>query len=104
VNWITSDGFSLRDVHRERVGDILVGTKFSNGQGADKMGQQLQSWRSGTWQNHWLSMLIETMETVSRPEYRAVPCDRSVLVAFRAHLARPVISRAGDAPRFSLRN
>jgi hypothetical protein len=53
------------------------------------MGQQLQPWRSGDGERLWLSMLIDTMEEVSRPEIRAVPCDRSVLAAVSAQLARP---------------
>jgi hypothetical protein len=53
------------------------------------MGQQLQPWRSGDAEKIWLSMLIDTMEEVSRPEIRAVPCDRSVLAAVREQLARP---------------
>jgi hypothetical protein len=59
------------------------------------MGQQIQSrrsgnsWRSGTGQNSWLSMLVDAMEKFSRPEVRAVPCDQLTLAAFRAHLARP---------------
>jgi hypothetical protein len=31
------------------------------------MGQQLQHWRSGGGEKLWLSMLIDTMEEVSRP-------------------------------------
>lgn len=53
------------------------------------MGQQLQTWRSANSQRAWLSLLIKTMEEVSRPERRAVPCDGHVLAAFRAQLARP---------------
>jgi hypothetical protein len=68
------------------------------------MGQQLQSWRSANGQNLWLSKLIDAMEKVSRPEYRAVPCDRSVLAAVRAQLARPAAPYARCAPRFGLRH
>jgi hypothetical protein len=53
------------------------------------MGQQLQPWRSENGQTRWLSMLIDAMEKVSSPEFRAVPCDLSVLAAVRAQLARP---------------
>jgi hypothetical protein len=53
------------------------------------MGQQLRTWRSGSGQRTWLSMLIDTMEEVSRPEVRAVPCDIGVLAALSAQLARP---------------
>jgi len=37
------------------------------------MGQQLQPWRSGDGEKLWLAMLIDTMEEISRPEFRAVP-------------------------------
>jgi hypothetical protein len=67
------------------------------------MGQQLQTWRSGKGESLWLSMLIDTMEEVSRPEYRRLPCDRSVLAKVRAQLARPA-SPYPNASRFSLRN
>ena len=53
------------------------------------MGQQLQTWRSVGGQRAWLSMLIDTMEEISRPEMRAVPCDGRLLAALHAQLARP---------------
>jgi hypothetical protein len=53
------------------------------------MGQQLQTWRSGGGDRQWLAMLVDAMEEVSRPETRAVPCDRLVLAAVEAQLARP---------------
>jgi hypothetical protein len=72
------------------------------------MGQQLQTRRVRTWpansEKLWLSMLIGTMEKVVRPEFRAVPCDRLVLAAVRAHLARPASACTHGASRFSLRN
>ena len=68
------------------------------------MGQQLQTWRSVGGQRAWLSMLIDTMEEISRPELRAVPCDISVLAALRAQLARPASARMPYATSFSLRN
>jgi hypothetical protein len=68
------------------------------------MGQQLQSWRSGDGEKLWLSMLIDTMEQVARPEIREIPCASSILVALRAQLARPVSAYAQYASRFSLRN
>ena len=49
-------------------------------------------------------MLIDTMEEISRPESRAVPCDISVLAALRAHLARPASARMPYATGYSLRN
>jgi hypothetical protein len=72
------------------------------------MGQQLQTRRVRTGpansEKLWLSMLIDAMEKVVRPELRAVPCDRRVLAAVRAHLARPASAYAHGASRFGLRN
>jgi len=73
------------------------------------MGQQLQTSRSEGWRREgadrrWLSMLINTIEEVSRPEIRAVPCDPFVLAALRAQLARPAASLALGGSVFSLRN
>jgi hypothetical protein len=68
------------------------------------MSQQLQPWRSENGRNRWLSMLIDAMEEVSRPESRAVPCDLSVLAAVRAQLACPALPYVHGASRFSLRN
>jgi len=68
------------------------------------MGQQLQPWRSGEGEKLWLSMLIDAMEEVSRPEFRAVPCDRAVLAAVRAQLARPASPYPYCGSQFSLRN
>jgi len=68
------------------------------------MGQQLQPWRSEGGQRLWLSMLVDTMEEASRPDFRKVPCDPSVLIAVEAHLARPASAYAVGASRFSLRN
>jgi hypothetical protein len=53
------------------------------------MGQALQTWRSGSEQRAWLSLLVDTFEEVSRPEISIVPCDSQVLAALRAQLARP---------------
>ena len=68
------------------------------------MGQHLNMWRSGSGQRVWLSRLIDTMNEVSRPELRAVPCDISVLTALRAQLARPASVRMPFATPYSLRN
>jgi hypothetical protein len=71
------------------------------------MGQQLQASqfrRSGDRDRLWLSMLIDTMEKVSRPEFRTLPCDPSILMALRAQLARPVTCYAHCGSEFSLRN
>jgi hypothetical protein len=68
------------------------------------MGQQLQPWRSGDGEKLWLSMLIDTMEEISRPEFRAVPCDPSVVAAVRAQLARPASPCPYCGSYFCLRN
>jgi hypothetical protein len=68
------------------------------------MGQQIQGWRSASSQRLWLSMLIDTMEEISRPELRAVPCDDQVLAALRAQLGRPALARTPYASVYSLRN
>lgn len=49
-------------------------------------------------------MLIDTMEEISRPELRAVPCDSRLLAALRAQLARPASARMPHATSYSLRN
>jgi len=50
----------------------------------------------------WLSMLIDAMDDVARPERQAEPCDGRALAALRAQLALP--ARGGFVSRFSLRN
>jgi hypothetical protein len=65
---------------------------------------QFQDWRSGDGEKLWLSMLIDAMEQVSRPESRSAPCDRTVLVALRAQLARPASPYGHGCSHFSLRN
>jgi hypothetical protein len=52
----------------------------------------------------WLSMLVGTLEEVSRPEFRSLPCDPSVLIALGAQLARPASPCLYGASDFSLRN
>jgi hypothetical protein len=68
------------------------------------MGQQVQGWRSASGQRSWLLKLIETMEQISRPERRAVPCDAQLLATVRAQLARPALARSPYASNYSLRN
>ena len=68
------------------------------------MGQRLQTWRSQGDERLWLSMLVDTMEEVSRPEIRAVPCDPQILIALRAQLARPALPYPYGPSNFSLRN
>jgi hypothetical protein len=68
------------------------------------MAQQTQQWRSGNGEMAWLSTLVETLETLSRPVVRAMPCDPALLAAARAHLARPATLRGFYGSNFSLRN
>jgi hypothetical protein len=68
------------------------------------MSQQLQSWRGGDGHKSWLSMLVEAMEEISRPEFRALPVDASVLAAVRAQLARPASPYPYWGSQYSLRN
>ena len=66
------------------------------------MGQQLQQGRSAGGEKRWLSMLIDTMEEVSRSELRSQPCDRSVVTAVCAQLSRPAAPYAHQGSGFSL--
>jgi hypothetical protein len=68
------------------------------------MGQQVGQWRSGQGQKLWLSMLVDTMEALSRSELRGSPVSSSVLTALKAQLARPASLYAHGASPFSLRN
>jgi hypothetical protein len=106
VKQITFAGFSARHsgpVIRERVLGFRVG-KGDGIKAKEMVMGQLRTWRSGSDQRAWLSLLIDTMEQVSRPETRAVPCDINVLAAFRAQLARPATALAPYPSNFSLRN
>jgi hypothetical protein len=66
------------------------------------MGQQLGQWRSGDGARLWLSTLIDSMEEISRPEFRNLPCHPSVLLAVEAQLALPAAACGHSG--FSLRN
>lgn len=66
--------------------------------------QQTQRWRSGTGEMAWLSMLTDTMEKWSRPEFRAISCDPAIVAAVKAQLARPAIPQGFYGSNFSLRN
>jgi hypothetical protein len=68
------------------------------------MAQRFQPWRSGRGERQWLSMLIDTMEKIARPEVRARPNDQLLLAAVRAQLARPAASYPYGASTFNLRN
>jgi hypothetical protein len=67
------------------------------------MGQQLQTWQSAGGRQ-WLSTLIATMEEVSRPELRAVPCEPELLAALLASLSRPASVCVQGASSYCLRN
>jgi hypothetical protein len=66
------------------------------------MDQRIQSWRTGSGETAWLSMLVASMEEAGRPERRAEPCGGDLLAGVRAQLALPAHMRF--ASRFSLRN
>jgi len=70
--------------------------------------QQAKAWRSGDAERAWLSTLIDTMERVSRPAVRAMPCDRTILSALRSQLALPAAPyrhwQARQLSDFSRRN
>ena len=68
------------------------------------MGQQLQRSRSTGGETLWLSMLIDTMEQVSRSELRSQPCDRSVVAAVFAQLSRPAAPYVHQGSGFTLRH
>jgi hypothetical protein len=68
------------------------------------MSQRFHIRQSEQGDRRWLSMLIDAMEEVSRPEQRAVPCDAQVLAAVRAQLARPASIHVPYASPYSLRN
>ena len=53
-------------------------------------------------ERQWLSRLIATMEHVARPEVRALPCDKLVLAATWAHLAKPVRPCSAGVSSFRL--
>jgi hypothetical protein len=105
VKQITSDAFSLRHGHQERIEYFRIGSgRVCRFRQVQAMGQRLQAWRSGDGERTWLSMLVDTMEYVARPEFRALPCEPSILAALRAQLERPASPYRYFASDFSLRN
>jgi hypothetical protein len=86
----------------------LVSAGFADQEQARKTVMAQQVWRSGDGERRWLSMLIDAMEKVSRPEFRATPCDPRVFSALRLQLVRPASPYPyWNAPRasdFSVRN
>src|SRR2546430_1596012 len=104
VKKFTSEGFFLPHLHGERLGWVGIGNRGLRVGEGRPMGHQLKQCRSANAQNAWLSMLVDAMEKVARPECRAVPCDRLVLAAVRAQLARPASSYAQYGSHFSLQD
>jgi len=103
VKQVTSAGFSSDVTSQERLHGLLVGFSGALGQqGKAKMNQPFQAWTAGNGQQRWLSMLIDTMEQVSRPELRAKPCDGVTLAGLRAQLSLPASARFASS--FSSRN
>ena len=49
-------------------------------------------------------MLVKTLEKLSDPKERAVPCDGGDLIAAKAHLAHPSCFNGFYGSHFSLRN
>jgi hypothetical protein len=81
-----------------------MGQRFQTVRPTDWRSRRPADWRSGDGHRLWLSMLVATMEEVSRPEFRALPCEPSVLMALGAQLARPAAPYPCGASSFSLRN
>ena len=69
-----------------------------------QMVQSRHQWRSGDGETDWLSMLVKTLEKLSDPKERAVPCDADDLIAAKAHLAHPSYFNGFYGSHFSLRN
>jgi hypothetical protein len=55
--------------------------------------QRLGIERTGAGERAWLSMLIDTMEKISRRDVRSAPCDAGLLTTVRLRLARAVPHR-----------
>ncbi|MBS0528162.1 MAG: hypothetical protein JSS22_02065 [Proteobacteria bacterium] len=68
------------------------------------MAQSRPQWHSSKGEAAWLSMLVATFEKVSDPMERAIPCDPEILIAAKAHLARPACFHGLYGSQFSLRN
>jgi hypothetical protein len=68
------------------------------------MAQQTQQWRSGNGERAWLATLVETLETQSGTDVRAMTCDPALLAAVQVHLARPAMPLGFYGSNFSLRN
>jgi hypothetical protein len=53
--------------------------------------QRLGIERTGAGERAWLSMLIDTMEEISRRDARTAPCDARLLTMVRLQLGRSVV-------------
>jgi hypothetical protein len=61
-----------------------------------RLGQGLGIERTGSGERAWLSMLVDTMEKISRekiarPDVRTAPCDARLLTKVRLQLGRSVV-------------
>lgn len=65
---------------------------------------RIQMGRAGQLDRRWLAGLIDAMEQTARPETRSAPCDAKLILAAKAHLARPAASFAHCGSAYSLRN
>lgn len=110
VNWITYAAFSLRQA---RGNDSANSGLSSLGRDTATMAQEFQSsfqtsrigdGRAGCLDQRWVAGLIDAMEQAARPEIRQVPCDRALIMAAKAHLARPAVGFAHCGSAYSLRN
>lgn len=68
------------------------------------IGQRLNTRQGDDGERRWLSLLVDAMEEVSRPEIRALPIEAAILKALRAQLARPTPRFSYSPSAFSLRN
>jgi len=68
------------------------------------MDKRLDTWRNGSGERRWLSLLIDAMEQAAQPEVLKVPVEAAILKALRAQLARPVAHYPYAPSTFSRRN
>jgi hypothetical protein len=52
----------------------------------------------------WLSMLVDAMESVARPDFAAPHCERPIPAALRLQLSQPAPNCPGSSSRFGRRN
>jgi hypothetical protein len=56
-----------------------------------RLGQGLEIRRTGAGERAWLSMLVDTMEKVSRRDVPTAPCDAKLLTMVHLQLERSVV-------------